>query len=143
MQSFFDNEVGLSPTEAASFLEVEFALVQESTASAFLARVKDIDFVEQKIAEVGGYNEWQARMVNGFLVVSDSPKLIRSVEEAQKKLTLNLSLTSGFAEARNKLPKTGQIFFYGKKRLDFIPEATKGEAFVISKKDGGVLITGL
>lgn len=142
-QSFFDNEVGLSPTEAASFLEDEFALVQESTASAFLVRVKDVDFVEQKIAEVGGYNGWQARMVNGFLVVFDSQKLIRSVEEAQKKLTLNLSLTSGFAEARNKLPKTGQIFYYGKKRLEFMPDSVKGEAFVVSKKDDGIFITGL
>ena len=142
-QSFFDEQVGLSPTEVTSFLEDEFALVQESTASAFLARVKDVDFVEQKIEEVGEYNRWQAKMVNGFLVVSNSPELIHAVEEAQKKLTLNLSLTSGFAEARKKLPQTGQIFVYGKKRLEFIPEDIKGEAFVITKKDGGILITGL
>ena len=143
VEKFFDEQVGLSPTEVASFLEDEFAVVQESTASAFLARVKDVDFLEQKIEEVGSHEGWQAKMVNGFLVVSNSPELIHAVEEAQKKLTLNLSLTSGFAEARKKLPKTGQIFVYGKKRLEFIPDSVTGEAFVVSKKDGGILITGL
>jgi len=142
-QSFFDEQIKLTPTEAASFLEDEFAIIQESTASAFLARVKDVDFLEQKVEEVGEYNGWWVKMVNGFLVVSNSPELIHAVEEAQKKLTLNLSLTSGFAEARKKLPKTGQIFYYGKKRLEFIPDSVTGEAFVVSKKDNGILITGL
>ena len=142
-EKFFDEEVGLSPTEAASFLESEFAIIQESTASAFLARAKDVDFLEQKISEVGEYDGWQAKKVNGFLVVSNSPELIHAVEEAQKKLTLNLSLTSGFVEARKKLSQMGQIFCYGKKRLEFIPDEVKGEAFVISKRDGGILVTGL
>jgi len=143
IQSVFSEKLGLSVSEAASFLEDEFAVVQEATASAFLARARDVDFLEQKIAEVGEYNSWQAKVVEGILVISNSPDLIRRIEEAQKKLTLNLSLTPGFAEARKKLPKTGQIFYYGKKRLDFIPDSIKGKAFVVSKKDGGVIITGL
>ncbi len=143
VENFFDEQVGLSPAEAASFLEDEFAVVQDSTASAFLARVRDTDFVEQKITEIEEYEGWQARIVEGVLVVSNSPDLIRTIEEAQKKLTLNLSLTSGFVEARQKLPQTGQMFYYGKKRLGFIPEEVKGEAFVVSKKDGGSLIVGL
>jgi hypothetical protein len=140
---FFDEQVGLSPNEAASFLENEFAIIQEATASAFLSRVRDSDFVEQKISEIEEYNGWGAKLVNGFLVVANSPDLIHKIEEAQKKLTLNLSLTSGFAEARQKLPKTGQVFVYGKKRLDFIPESLKGEAFVIAKKNNGTFVVGL
>ena len=143
VESFVSDQLGLNASEVTSFLEDEFAVIQESTASAFLARVKDVDFIEQKIAEVDVYDNWQAKMVNGFLVVSNSPELVRAVEEAQKKLTLNLSLTSGFVEARKKLPQTGQIFYYGKKRLEFIPDELKGEAFVVSKKDNGVLIVGL
>ena len=142
-ESFFSEKLGLSASEAASFLEDEFAVVQESTASAFLARVRDVDFLEQKIEEVGEYEEWRAKLINGFLVVSNSPELIHAVEEAQKKLTLNLSLTSGFTEARKKLPQTGQIFCYGKKKPEFIPNSVTGEAFVVSKKDNGVLIVGL
>lgn len=150
VESFVSDQLGLNVSEATSFLEDEFAVVQESTASAFLARAKDVDFLEQKASEVGececlpaGRQGWQAKMVNGFLVVSNSSELIHAIEEARKKLTLNLSLTSGFAEARKKLPQTGQIFVYGEKRLDFIPDSVKGEAFVIAKKDNGVLITGL
>jgi len=142
-ESFFSEKLGLDASEVTSFLEDEFAVVQESTGSAFLARVRDTDFVEQKIAEVGEHSGWQAKMVNGFLVVSNSPELIHAIEEAQKKLTLNLSLTSGFAEARKKLPKSGQIFYYGKKRLEFIPDSLKGDAFVIAKKDSGILVVGL
>lgn len=143
VESFFSEQVKLTPAEAASFLEDEFAVVQESTASAFLAKTRDVDFLQQKITEVGSYEEWWAKIVEGVLVISNSPDLIHTIEEAQKKLTLNLSLTSGFVEARQKLPPTGQIFVYGKKRLEFIPEELKGEAFVIAKKDGGILITGL
>jgi len=142
-ESFFSEKLGLSANEAASFLEDEFAVIQEATASAFLARARDVNFLEQKIAEVGEYDGWQAKVLESILVISNSPDLLRLVEEAQKKLTLNLSLTPGFAEARKKLPQTGQIFFYGKKRLDFIPDSIKGKAFVVSKKDGGVIITGL
>jgi hypothetical protein len=142
-EEFFNEHIGLTPTEAASFLEDEFAIIQEATASAFLSRVRDADFVEQKIADVGEYEGWQAKLVNGFLVVSNSPELIAKIGEAQKKLTLNLSLTSGFTEVRQKLPSTGQVFIYGKKRPVFIPESLKGEAFVITKKDEGTLIVGL
>jgi len=143
VESFSSEKLGLSVSEATSFLEDEFAVVQESTASAFLARVRDADFIEQKISEAGSFEEWQAKMVNGFLVVSNSPELIQKIEEAQKKLTLNLSLTPGFAEARKQLPSTGQVFYYGKKRLEFIPESLKGDAFVVSRKESGTLITGL
>jgi len=143
VETVLNEKVGLTPTEAASFLEDEFAVVQESTASAFLARVRDADFVVQKIAEVGEQAGWRAKMVNGFLVIANSPELIQKIEEAQKKLTLNLSLTPGFAEARQKLPPTGQIFYHGKKRLEFIPESLKGDAFVVSKKNEGSLVTGL
>ena len=143
VESFSSEALGLSVSEAASFLEDEFAVIQESAASAFLARVRDADFVEQKISERGEYEGWQAKMVNGFLVIANSPDLIHKVEEAQKKLTLNLSLVAGFAEARQKLPQTGQIFYYGKKRLGFIPESLKGDAFVVSKKNEGSLVTGL
>ncbi len=142
-ESFFSEQLGLNASEVASFLEDEFAIIQEATTSAFLAKVRDVDFLEQKIAEVGEYEGWQAKIVEGVLVISNSSDLIRSIEEAQKKLTLNLSLTPGFTEARKKLPKTGQIFYYGKKRLDFIPDEVKGEAFVIAKKNGGILVTGL
>lgn len=142
VESVLTERVGLSAEEAASFLEDEFAVIQESTASAFLARARDVDFLEQKISEVGEY-EWEVRLVEGFLIISNSPDLIQSIEEAQRKLTLNLSLTSGFAEARKKLPQTGQIFYYGKKRPDFIPDSIKGEAFVVSKKNEGILIVGL
>ncbi len=150
IESVFSEKVGLTAAELASFLEDEFAIIQEATTSAFLAKARDVDFLEQKIAEVGEYEGlpagrqgWQAKIVEGVLVISNSSDLIRSIEEAQKKLTLNLSLTSGFTEARKKLPKTGQIFCYGKKRLDFIPDEVKGEAFVIAKKNGGILVTGL
>ncbi len=143
VESLVNDQLGLNVGEAASFLEDEFAVIQESTASAFLSRVRDADFVEQKISEIGDYDGWSAQIVNGFLVVANSPDLIQAIEEAQKKLTLNLSLTSGFAEARQKLPPTGQMFYYGKKRLDFMPESLKGDAFVVSKKEEGALITGL
>lgn len=149
-ESFFSEKLGLNASEVTSFLEDEFAVVQESTGSAFLAKVRDVDFLEQKISEVGSYEDlpagrqdWQAKIVEGVLVVSNSRDLIRTIEEAQKKLTLNLSLTSGFVEARQKLPPTGQIFVYGKKRPEFIPDSIKGEAFVIAKKDNGMLVTGL
>lgn len=149
-ESFFSEKLGLNVSEVTSFLEDEFAVVQESTGSAFLARVRDTDFVEQKIADVeeyeglpAGRQGWQAKMVNGFLVVSNSSELIHAIEEAQKKLTLNLSLTAGFAEARQKLPRTGQMFYYGKKKLEFIPDSVVGEAFVIAKKNGGTLVVGL
>jgi len=150
IESVFSERLGLSSDEAASFLEDEFAFVQESTASAFLAKARDVDFLEQKLGETEdlpagrqGTIGWEARMAEGFLVIFNSPDLAHAIEEAQKKLSLNLSLTSGFAEARKGLPKTGQIFVYGKKMLEFIPESLKGEAFVVSKKDSGTLITGL
>jgi len=143
IEAVFSERVGLSAPEAASFLEDEFAFIQEASASAFLARARDVDFLERKLVETEGGQGWEAKVAEGFLVMSNSPELIHAVEEAQKKLTLNLSLTSGFTEARKKLPKTGQIFVYGEKRLDFIPEEIKGEAFVIAKKDRGILITGL
>ena len=142
IEAVFSERLGLSSDEAASFLEDEFAFIQESTASAFLAKTRDVDFLEQKLAETEE-QDWKAGVVEGFLVISNSPDLTHAIKEAQKKLTLNLSLTSGFVEARKNLPRTGQIFVYGKKRLDFIPDLVTGEAFVVSKKDDGILITGL
>ena len=142
IETVFSERIDLSAAEAASFLEDEFAFVQESTASAFLAKARDVDFLEQKLAETEE-QDWKAKVVAGFLVISNSSDLIHAIEEAQKKLSLNLSLTSGFAEARKGLPKTGQIFVYGKKLLDFIPDSVTGEAFVVSKKDSGILIVGL
>ncbi len=150
IEAVFSERIELSAAEAASFLEDEFAFIQESTASAFLAKARDVDFLEQKLVETEdlpavrqGTIDWKAKVVEGFLVISNSPDLIHAIEEAQKKLSLNLSLTSGFAEARKGLPKTGQIFVCGKKRLEFVPDEVKGEAFVVSKKDNGVLVTGL
>ena len=143
IETVFLERIGLSAVEATSFLEDEFAFIQESTSSAFLVRARDVDFLEQKLAETEEHGGWEARMVGGFLVMADSSELVRAIEEAQKKLTLNLSLTSGFVEARKGLPKSGQIFVYGEKRLDFIPDSVAGGAFVISKKDNGILVTGL
>jgi len=114
IEATLSDKVGLTPAECASFLEDEFAIVQEATASAFLSRVRDADFVEQKITEVGEYNGWQAKMVNGFLVISNSPELVTKIEEAQKKLTLNLSLTPGFAEAGKIFPQRGKFFIMEK-----------------------------
>ena len=143
IEAVFSERIGLSAAEAASFLEDEFAFVQEASASAFLARARDVDFLEQKLAEHEEGEGWKAKVAEGFLIVSSSSDFIQRIEEAQKKLTLNLSLTSGFVEARKGLPKTGQIFHYGKKRLEFIPEEVKGDAFVVSKKGEGILIIGL
>ncbi len=143
IEAVFLGKLGLSASEAASFLEDEFAFVRQASASAFLARARDVDFLEQKLAETEGSAGFEAKVTEGFLIISSSSDFIQRIEEAQKKLTLNLSLTSGFVEARKGLPKTGQIFVYGKKRLEFIPEEVEGEAFVISKKDSGVLVIGL
>jgi len=143
IEAVFLERIGLSVSDAASFLEEEFAFIRQASSSAFLARARDVDFLEQKLAENEEGEGWKAKVAGGFLIISSSSDLIHKIEEAQKKLTLNLSLTSGFVEARKELPKTGQIFFYGKKRPDFIPEEVEGEAFVISKKEEGTLITGL
>ena len=143
IEAVFSERIGLSASDAASFLEEEFAFIRQASSSAFLARARDVDFLAQKLAENEEGQGWKAKVAEGFLIISSSSDLIDKIEEAQKKLTLNLSLTSGFVEARKGLPKTGQIFFYGKKRLEFMSEDVKGDAFVVSKKDSGILITGL
>lgn len=134
--------VGLTSTETASFLEEEFAIFQEASSSAFLARVKDSDFLQSKIAPREPIDGWQVRLLQSYVVVYDSEEILVAIENAMKKLTLNLSLVADFVEARRKLPSSGQVFSYGSERWEFIPESLKGNAFVVSGKGGGTLVTG-
>lgn len=137
------DQIGLTATESASFLEEEFAVIAQASSSAFLARVKDLDFLQGKVVELGVIEGWQVKLLQGYLVVYDSEEILTAIDGAMKKLVLNLSLVADFVEARKRLPSSGQIFYYGTKRPEFVPGSLKGNAFVISKKGEGTLITGL
>jgi hypothetical protein len=135
---------GLTLDEAASFLEDDFAVVQEGTASAFFARGRDLDFLAQQLRDQEVLGEWRANLVGGFLVITDSPELTAKIEAAFNKQTLNLTLTSSFVEARKDIPP-GQIFVYGTRRPWFLPPdiAIDANAYVVAKKGGETVLIGL
>lgn len=140
-ESAVNDQLGLTVAEAASFLEDDFAIVREGTSSAFLARSRDVDFLEQQLADQASFEGWQARLVGGFLVIADSLELTAKIEAAFKKQILNLALTSAFVESRQNVP-AGQVFVFGSTRPWFLPEDVKVEsdAYVVARKDGGTVV---
>lgn len=160
-ERLFERIVGLSLEEAQSYLEDDFALVRQATASAFLGRVKDKNFVEKKVKAVEALEEkpnFKPHLLKDFLIITNSSDLYRQIEEASRKLKLNLSLSAPFAEARKALPEEGQAFvfaaeknvladvfaaFFGREFNQERFEKLKGTAFVFLPKEEGVLVKGV
>lgn len=155
-----ENQVGLNLTEAASFLEEQFALFerQETTAGseiAFVAKARDTDFVAQQLEKLPSESSVSAVLIENFLVVSNSRGLTEEVERSLRKLTLSLALKTEFAESRRHLPEEGKLLLFFASRdeawreksslkrvYDWIPGDLSGNGFVFVEEKGKTLVVG-
>lgn len=153
----FKKRVGLELEEAQSYLEEEFAIIREATASAFLGKIKARDFVEKKVEEIkraNGSLNFKPYIFLNYLVITNSADFYTQIEEAGRKLRLNLKMLATFAEGRRLLPKKGQIFIFVAEKK-FLKDITslfgedqtpklKGKTFVVLPfGEGRTIIKGI
>ena len=160
-QKQLETILGLDLTEAESYFEGTFAFVQQSTASAVLAKIKDRDFVEKKMKEIeaaGAPKEFQFILIGEDLIVSDSPPFLAEIKEVSRRERLNLNLSAAFAEGARNLPGRGQAFIFAPNRpglLAFIKQIVgsdyneikslqlKGSAFILEATGGESSFRGI
>lgn len=148
---------GLTLDEAVSFLDEDYAFIGSESGSAFLARVKDSDFVKAKIAEAVD-TRVKARLFGDRLVVSDSESVLKEISSVVGKSKLSLWQKTEFFDGLRQLPKVGQALIYVQKSsllpgfLDRIFDSAlfeggltglSGQTFILDSSLGSVKVTGI
>ena len=158
----FKTQVDLDLSEAASFLEESFALFERenpqaspSSEIAFVSKARDLDFVEKKLEKLSPETSPSATLIENYLVISNSPSLMKEIERSLRKLSLSLALKTEFAESLRHLPEQGQLLIHLDSRdgkgspeallrtvYDWIPENLSGNGFIILNEDGKTKVIG-
>lgn len=139
-----ETALGIEIKEALTYIEPEYALVQQASESALLATAKNPKFVQQLISPLteSGIQEYTPKMHNTLLVVSNSESLHKQIENVIKNAELSMAQDPNFDSAKRKLPNKGQIFIFGKSVTlwlipdEFRPDQELSLGFVIDKENG-------
>lgn len=118
-QRLFEKTVGLTLTEATSYLEPGFAFFGKGEGLAFISQIRTREFVEQKIKEVEDNTPsaiWHPYLWGNYLLVTNEESLANEAKEALDKKRLNISLRASFAEGWRSLPHQGQYFLHAADR---------------------------
>jgi len=99
----------LIETQYAIFSKLEKTGDKEERVWALISKSKNEESVKT-IVEATKEATWSARLIDGYVVVSNSKVLFDEVSDAKDKVILNLSLNSKFAMAKNSLPTEGKLF---------------------------------
>jgi len=143
---------GLTVDEIASFLEPSFGLAFRNGSFAFIAKMKNKEFVEKKVSEISTKDtNIYIEVVDEYLVVTNDVNLLNEIQNVNKELSLSLANDAFFVESTKDLSTEGValVFFRDLNQVKPLIEKlvsienfeTKGKNAFIAKKSGdGVVL---
>ena len=142
---------GLTVDEIASFLEPSFGLAFRNGSFAFIAKMKNKEFVEKKVSEISTKDtNIYIEVVDEYLVVTNDVNLLNEIQNVNKELSLSLANDAFFVESTKDLSTEGValVFFRDLNQVKPLIEKlvsienfeTKGKNAFIAKKSGGGVV---
>ena len=142
----------LTVDEVASFLEPSFGLAFRNDSFAFIAKMKNKEFIEKKVSEIST-NEVNIyiEVVDDYLVITNDVNLLNEIQNVNKELSLSLASDAFFVESTKDLSSDGAalVFFRDLNQVKLLLEnlvsiekfEAKGRnAFVVKKSGDGVVL---
>lgn len=143
---------GLSVEEIASFLESSFAIITREDSWAFIAKIKNKEFLETKLEEIDTKSiEYEISIMGDFLIISNDVNILSEIANIEEGTSLSLSKDAFFVEAIKNLPLEGAAlaFYRDINKLTLLAEKigiaekieTKGKnAFIAIKNGKGIIL---
>jgi len=105
---------GFSLEEIASYLELDFSLLEHPLGWGLLAKVKEEPFLKETMEKVVWKGEPLAyfRLENGYFIAAQSLLLLEEWERVFKKTSRSLALNAQFSQAFRTLPVDEEGIFW-------------------------------